>query len=376
MNPEDRLRSAMEERAGAARTSPDALDGVFTRVARHRRNVRIAAAAGSAMSIAAVVLVANAAIGGRGGADVVPASPTPTVAASSAAGTPTPTASASPTASPEPTDSVTAIAVALPDRRLVLMDGATGTVLRTIATLRSGEHPVELSPTHRWVVVAPESGCTLTLVEVATGDRTTLRGQRVARFSPRDARLAYAGCADSAREGTPVVVRDMRTGTERTLASPRRPANWPQTTQFMDELTGVEAVSWRDDDVLVVSRAYEDYTDTLTLDVRTADDLGDSRRYEGAAVHFTYGGRYYGVHACCYPDWDQRAQLVEWTLRESGSTKRTVMAAPDALASGGVDGSGALVYVDNGDLWRWSGWNTDEGPPVRVARGFLGNVAT
>lgn len=359
MNPEDRLRDALSARAGAARTSPDALDGVFTKVSRHKRNVRVAAAAGAALSLAAVSVVASAALRTDGGGDRVATSPSVTVSAA-----PAPSTSLSPSPSPSPSavaPRVTAF-VARADDRIVEIDVASGAVLRTVVTA-PGSHRtyVGVSRDHRRLAYS-DRGCHVRVIDLATGKTVREVAGSVPALSPDGDRVAVADCDDS--ETSSVVVTDLATGTARRYAPAPNPTPTPGHLDI-DRLAAVSSLAWVNGRTIAVARMYESEEELLLLDVRDDRWLTDGDR-TGAAVGAvaTRGGPLVGDEECCYPEWDEPTKVVR--VRASGGDPETLFTVAAGITSIAVGADGTILYTSGDALWRWNG-----GRPRLLLRGAV-----
>jgi len=350
MNPEDRLRSALDARAAAARTSPDALDGVFGKVARHRRNVRVAAVAGTALSVVAVSAVAMASLGVDKGRDIVATSPSVSAPAASHSPAPAPT--------PTPVPAVSRIAVILGDGRLVEVDAATGAVLDEVTPVKKPEMVFAYSRTRRSVVVGDPRTCgDLYEVSVATGTRRRVASGYVPAFSPDGRYLATAACLDSSEDQrSPVAVFDLTTGTSTTLWPAKRPANWPEGTFHHDTTVAVHALHWQDADTLLVTRSYESTEDTIRVEVGKDTSLVNRPVVTwGVNTLFAKAGKTYGTFFCCMPEWEDPVTFVRVRTAEKFDTVFTV---PKGTALFYERVTGALLYTTPAGLWRWDGWDT------------------
>ncbi|HEX8002242.1 MAG TPA: hypothetical protein VF519_06070 [Mycobacteriales bacterium] len=345
-NPEDRLRSALGARADAARTSPDALDGVFGRVARHRRNVRLATGAGAALSLVAAAAIANAALRPSGPNDrVIPASPSPGVVTTA----PPSPATTTVATTPPPPPPVTAFAV-LKDRRVAELDVRTGDVLRTVGTVgASADTRIDVSADRRRVAYATAQ-CRIAVVDLASGDTLRTVGGYAPALSPDGGRVAVAKCFDGGNEPPTVVVTDVASGTSRSYTT--RAKSGTPFEQDVAMLSGVHALAWRDAGTVAVTRTYEGAVETLLLDLARDRYLNDAARsgeyFSDVAAH---GGALYGTEECCMPEWDKPTKVV----RLDGGRRTVLFQRPGGVTDLSVEPGGTVVFVSGERLWRWDG---------------------
>jgi hypothetical protein len=342
MSPEDRIRAALDDRAARARTSPGALDGVFRRVSRHRRNVRVAAslAAASVVAVAAVAVAAGRTPGDR---FVV-----------------------QPTATPTPTATVTA---APPDRAYVLLKGddhvievdtTTGTVLRDVVAAPFGAGDLT-TDADRAVLAFETEGCNVTVVDTRTGATSELAGGRPA-LSPDGLSLATTGCDD----GT-VVVTDLATGT-RTVYARRRGPSVPPDTVDVEALAHPASLAWLDTRHLAIARVYETAEDMLVLDLDADRSLSDATPAPVAFDHVTaLHGVAIGAEACCMPDWDKPTKIA----RLHAGEREVLFEANPGVDQITTDHTGAVLYGDMDGVWRWDGGDA----PRLLLRGNVLGVA-
>jgi hypothetical protein len=340
MNPEDRLRDALSARAGSARTSPDALDGVFGRVARRRRNARLAAA-GTALSVIAVSLVATAALRTPGGGDVVATAPTSPAVSGSA----TVSATASPTP-PVPPPNRALVVLRL--GRVVEVDTTTGAIVRdVVATKVPKAADVAWSPDRSRLVV--QDGCILALYDAATGALEGDLGNGASpAFSPDGTRVVSTSCGD----GNAVTVTPLGREGSRSYPAPELDDTKPVDTQ-QESLAQVHRAGWYDDDRIAVTREYEGAWETLLLDTRTdrrladADPMGLSADYvAGDGASFVWS------ESCCYPEWEKPTKVMRMT---GGRRPAKVVFEHPAVRDLAVDGLGQVLVVDDEGLWSWNG---------------------
>lgn len=341
MNPEDRLRDALAGRAAAARTSPDALDGVFGKVSRHRRNVRVAAAAGTALSIAAVSVIASGAFR------------SPSERDSQLAGEPSPSASTVATASPTPSAPLLDRAiVALKDKRIVEISTTTGAVVREITTWDTKSPPTELawSPDRNSIVVA--QGCSLMLTDAATGDPTVDLGNgRAPAFSTDGSRVAYDSCETGGGFG----VVDVSSREEKTFPNPEPTSDPATSMQDLDVLSNVTSVAWLDESRVVVARVYEGGQDTIVVDVDEARTMRDYAEAGFQAELVATNGTYLAATEFCCSYGTYPKESTDVLRREGTGPAKVVFTHPAAVSHLALTAEGHVVFVSKETLWRWDG---------------------
>lgn len=357
MNPEDRLTAMMTARAGAARTSPDALDHVFGRVARHRRNVRLATGAGAVLTVAALAVGATTLRGGEQG--LQPTTPS----ASAPAGSPTATPTGSPTAAPPSPTTPAAppddrAVVVLSDGRIAEISTTTGAEVRSIGRVPGRVEPDGLAWSPDRSVVYYVVECRVFALPVGGGAaREVAQGQAPA-VSPDGSQLAVTECGS----GRGLRVVDLAGGRVTTYAGFS-----DDPDDFFRGRTFPVDVAWYDDHRLLVAVAYEGNDPVVVLDTRTDRSLDDARQLREvvparvAARH----GTAYGLEDCCYPEHDRPEEVSEFDVT-SGSARRATT-FPGQSASLTVDAAGTLLTVNETGVWRWRG----AGPPTLVRRGAI-----
>jgi hypothetical protein len=349
MNPEDRIRDAMAGRAAAARTSPDALDGVFTRVARRKRNTRLAAAGGTALSVVAVTAIAGAALRSPSG-EVTPAAPTPSVAVT--VGTPVPTPR--PTAVARPKDRAF---VVLKDHRLVEVSTSSGAVLRTVTRLPADTNEISVSPDHASVFFS--DSCRVVRVDVASGARKDLGPGYAPALAPDGRHLAAADCTDDGVDGIPVVVTDLATG-KRTTYGAKDPGPSPDGTMNMYVLSAPRELAWVDSHTVAVARVYEEQEELLLLDIDKNRWMNDATGTRTGVTHLAIArGAILGSDECCMPEFDKPTGLIQVV---QGGEPRTLLQRRDGIRDLAVDDRNVVLFVSGGSLWSWN-W---QGQPRRL----------
>lgn len=358
MSTEDRLRAALSDRAGSARTSPDALTSVFGRVARHRRNTRLAAAA----SVVAVAVAGTAfATTLRSGTDSLqPIGPT---------------ASTSPVAPPSPTPSMVvpsqpvfpddSVVVLLADGRLAVVSTTTGDEIESLGTLAdpsTDRFSLDWSPDRRHVYYT-SGEC-----RVIEYDVTTKKTRHVADgYRPAAGpvgQVAAVGCQGG------IVVTDTESG---------RDWEYEPSAVMVDDAGEAEepfavSVAWLDGTALVAARAFEDAA-TMALVDRTKERPWDEAQYldhrADRIVSDDHGTLFaslvnYGNGSA--PPTTEFFQMSDLDI-ERGATaygREYLFTAPGDVRQLAVDGRGAVLYVDDSGLWR-----RHDGPPELIKEGVV-----
>ena len=388
MNTEQVLREALAARAATAAPDPAALAEFRRRAGRRRWTARLqvvtagAAAAGVvALSVVALVRIPEQPVPRTPDVrEPVTSGPATSPSATSPSAT-APSATASPgTAGALREDEYVAL---LRDGRLVAASATTGEITRTLlagataprAYVERFDHTegVAIAPDRRTVYLATGDAATpceqraLDRVDVATGERTRVAAGSSPDVSPDGTRLAYlAPCPGRAG----VVVRDLRTGTERRFAHTElgRDADGNPRPWTLDRAL------WQPDGrrLWVVLR-WEDSTELRVLD--PADDRTTDHARPVRTRHTTLGLERHGdglayVHGCCYADEHGEDLLVR---RAADGTERVLVRAPDTDALGRLAAGpdGALLYERRGRLHRLdvtTGTSTDLGPATAIAR--------
>lgn len=350
---EDRLRAALTDRAGAARTSPDALDGVFGRVARHRRAVRVAAGAGTAFALVAGGLVASAAM--RTDERVAPGD----VASAPPSQAPSPTPSVAPTA---PAYAADRAIVAMRDGRLVEISTTTGEEIRTLAEWEADA--MDWSPDRKLLAVV--QNCLLVLFDAKTGDlRSDLGNARHPAFSPDSTKLASVPCKENEKNAD-VTLLDIPKRTHTTFVAPS-PTPYTGQPSYMQDLEGLSASSgleWTDDRHLLVLRNYEGAYEAMLLDVTSDREIADgertSIRADALAAH---DGVLYWTDSPFYPD--PEAGPTKVFRRAPGQADAMLFERADVVRQLTLDDRGTLLFVDKTGLWRW---DESSGTAVLITR--------
>lgn len=337
MTPEERLLAAFAERAGRASVSPDALDHVFRRVARHRRTMRVAAVTGVAAS---VLTTAVAAALLRPAEDrAAPVRPAPTTVV-------TPPASTPPQVKPVAPDRAV---VAFADGRLVEVSTATGAAVRTITALPQAPDGPRLAwARNRERVYYSRPGCTVGAFDESTGDDVPLGPGRAPAVSSDATRVAVMPC-DS---GTGIVIHRVAGGPSRRIEIERATLT-PQPGDYQDVvgLAALTSVTWWDDDEILVSLDYEGPLEPLRVDVDEDRSLRDGEEVDvpsGAVAG--HDGTFYTAIRCCYPEWAER-DAIERIAPTHGVLYRH--SAP--ITEIAVDGTGTVLFLDRAGLWRLDG---------------------
>jgi WD40-like Beta Propeller Repeat len=274
---------------------------------------------------------------------------------------------------------------------VVVLDSATGTTRRVLA-IEPGSgsggavklEGIALTPDRRTVYYAVAGDCgTGSLFRVpfdAQGPAKRVTAGISPAVSPDGEKLAYATAGPPAADGRPrcpnvVVVRDLRTGAERSWAYPD---DRDHGTALYQESSIVEMAWAPDSNRLAYTLAYEgdsvsvldtgrDHDLGETLEVVVPGGGGDSRHPAWQAT----SGRLAVVNSafeCCYDDnytGPPKTLLVDPDQRLSTGLLPPGQ-RPDALD---FDSSGDhLLYVEGGALYRQS----PRAAPVLVARGITG----
>ncbi|HWL35144.1 MAG TPA: hypothetical protein VNQ77_03025 [Frankiaceae bacterium] len=372
MNAEERLRAALADRAERARTSPDALDAVFGRVARHRRAVRLTAA----LSVACVAVAGAAfAAGTRPGTDAVrpitsaPATASPTTDEPTETATP----SASPSATPTPEGAFVPVRVTFPDdtalvvladRRVVAISTTTGAERATFGTLppASADGPsgsLDWS-SDRAHVVYEAGDCRLHRLDVANGTSTPLGRGRDPQIAA-DGRVAAIGC----ESGTDVLVIDPVTRRSTSYAARDKDATDDRGyPDLWERQAYVASVAWSGDHHLVVARGYEGALDVRIVDLATGKAFASD-----PADHVAVGRTTVAALHCCYPGENGADTTTFFTVpdvldRRRPTPREETFTHPGNVHSLTLDARGAVLYVAADRLWRWSG-----GEPRLIRRG-------
>jgi hypothetical protein len=354
--------------------------------AAHRRRSRQKAAVAGALGATVLATVFAVVMGGRGTSkDIEVRSPR-------GVGAPEPPA--------VPSDSTVVKAgsrsvrpaeiVALSRTEVVLLDSARGRRLRVLAAHPEAADPagevflegVALSADHRSAYYAVAGPCGEgTVYRVPVDGRAP--PERVATgispaVSPDGSKLAYAAPGGAGPDGRPrcdnrIVVRDLRTGAERTWSYPDDPDPLPL---YQDGV--ITRIAWAPDSTrLAFTLSYEGDSVSI-LDTVVDRDLSESKELVvpgggGDSRHPTWqasSGRVAVVNSafeCCFAD------------NYTGPT-RTLLVDPDKMLSEDLLPPGKkpawldfdvtghhLLYVDGDRLYRRSG----SGSPVAVGRGYV-----
>jgi hypothetical protein len=336
---------------------------------------RLAVGTAAVAAVAAVGVTAGTLTARRS----APPAPSPSASPSpspspSASPSPSPSASASPSASPPASRrAAPAGAVArdefvalLHDGRLVTVSAGTGRVTRTVlrsATtptrrpdhIHSDRHGVALSPDRRTIYLTTGeydddcSGGVIERVDVATGRRTRIGHGGWPNVSPDGTKLVYVTWCHHGDNS--VVVRDLRTGTE------RRYDHYGAETDPEENPTpwNLREVVWHADGRRIwVVVSWESNTELRLLDPakdRTTRDADVVRTH-----HTTYGLERRGAelvhhHECCYAD-DEGYDLL--VARTPAGTERVLVRAhsSERLGLPEVGPDGDLLYERSGRLYR------------------------
>lgn len=368
MNAEERLRAALTDRADATRTSPDALSGVFSRVAARRRAVRVATAGGAALALVAGVAFASTLGGGTDalrptrtvpiGTETPAPEPTPsdlptpvepTVTASASA-SPSPTAAGSPSPEqPGPFGDDTAAAV-LADGRLALLSTTTGDVVRWLGRPKdmAGEPSVDWSPATR-LVYHDAGDCTIVETNLAThATRVVGRGRRPA-VGP-DGRVLAIRCAGG------VVLHDPRSGATREYPH-RRDVEGSATPE--DAYADYTSVAWDptpDIDFAVVARTYTHPMSLVSLDLASSDEMEAAHHasdVEGELVDYT-GGKVVTATYCCRMGQSGRTTTIHRYDNLDGDNQVQYL-HPAPVTHLAQDARGTILVVSADGLWRYHG---------------------
>ena len=345
MSTEDRLQAALAARAAVARTSPGALDGVFGRVARHRRNVRIAALASVVAVAVAGTAFATTVRPGR--SSIEPVTPT-----------------GQPTGQPTRGPAGERVLVMLADGRLAEVSATTGEDVRTFDPITEdlGEDP-GLAWDGRYLYYGT-ADCRVLERDTSTGQTREVTRGRNPDVGPLGA-IAAVGC-----DGKSVVVVDSEADPVETRYE------MPHEPTFEDgdsDLSTVRAVAWADRDRLFVTRTYETAERPVLVD-RTRPRGDEVLLLDGLAADYVAAigdGDVVSATLCCYTD----AQPASTTFHHQGVgpepglyVRAELFAVPRRVEPGiTVDGSGAVLFVDADGLWRWQ----QESAPRLISRGVV-----
>ncbi|HVF06618.1 MAG TPA: hypothetical protein VNA20_17405 [Frankiaceae bacterium] len=370
MTAEDRLRAALGERAAAARTSPEALDRVFHRVGRHRRNVRAAVAGLAVVAVVAGTAVAATGRGGTGAlqpvgppaastppADRTPVpTTTPRARPTRAPAVPSPTLPERPspttTARPEtfPKDSAMAL---LRDGRIAVVSTTTGEPLATVGRLpgpADERASVEWSPDRRRVYY-DTGDCSIVELLVATGTTSPVGPGRRPEVAP-DGRVAAIGCADGVAVYEPGTWR--RSFFPDNERSDNPGPSWDASAATAD-------VAWEPAGeslgLLLTRIGYEAY-EMLWLDVENAAEVQSGHAAGPAAglVDVT-AGRYLTATYCCRNGGEPRSTLTRSASRDDGAPREVVHHGAE-VTDVAADLAGTALFVDATGLWRIDGDTT------------------
>ncbi|HEU0131599.1 MAG TPA: hypothetical protein VFQ85_11490 [Mycobacteriales bacterium] len=357
--PEERLAAALADRAAAARTSPDALDGVFHRVASHRRRTRAAAGAAIALALVASAAVATNALR-PDAATLEPVAPAPTAPPTSPPpATATPTRPAHPAVAGYPDDSAVVVGA---DRRVLVVSTTTGAQRAQLGRLPADATGSGLawSP-DRSLVYFERGGCRVAAMDRTGAVRDVTTGTAPA-VSPDGRRLATAACPAPYVQGAPaggVIVTDLRSRRVtpiRGLPQDPRPDYTPPPS--------ATSVTWFDAHTLAVAVAWEDPEDVVVVDVDRDRDLGHGERLHVAVGDLVArGDTRLAVTTCCMPDWTERARILRLPWR--GTRTATLLTFHEEAGSVELDRAGQVLFRAREGLWRWRPGSA----PVLVRRG-------
>ena len=356
MSTEDRLRAALSDRAVSARTSPDALSSVFDRVARHRRNTRLAAAA-SVVAVAAAGTAFAATL--RSDTDALRPVTPPTVSPAPASPTPSATTSLVPLTPVFPED---AAVVLLADGRLVVASTTTGEVLDSFGKPthpRTDRYSLDWSPDRRYVYYT-SGDCRIVEFDLATRKtRQVADGYRPAAGPV--GQVAAVGCQGG------LVVTDTVSGRVSKYA--------PSAVDESEEAEGSFAVSvaWLDGTALVAARAFEEASAIALVD-RTEERAWDEATYLDHRANWIVSDDRGTLYASLVnygngsrPPSTEFFKISNLDVERGANYGRaylfTVSGDARQLA---VDARGAVLYVDDRGLWR-----RDDGAPELILEGVV-----
>jgi hypothetical protein len=363
--PEDRLAGALHDRAAAARTSPDALDGVFRKVATHRRRTRAVSGAGLAVALVAGG-VATAAVMRPGKDSLTPVPPASqgVTATPSESESPSPSAPASASVSPSPSVPVAipdkSAVLLLADRRVAVVSTTTGEELASLGTLPSDAEGSRLAWSREGDKVwFGRSGCRIGVLDTTTGEVGDAGTGTDPNLSPGGTKLAAVACDRPDAHGNGVVVTNLATGAVKTYQGI---APWPEG----GAPSLARTLDWLDDTRLAVAVAWEDPEGVVVLDTTKDEKLNDGTWLRiNVESPFKHGDELLGVQRCCNPDLDKPVKLVRWTIEDKAPVAVLTLGDSDPVLDVDTDAAGQVLILREDGLWRWDG----HGAPKLVRRG-------
>ncbi len=359
----EQMRNAAH--AAAARSVQPPVDVVRRRLARRRASTGLGVAVVVALAVAASAGMWETRSGLRPVTPSPSASPQPTYTAEQSPA-PSPTASLAASPAPAPMTIVATRGDETEKRPIVFLSATTGRVMRSLAA-QQGDGPMSapvVSYDRKTIYYSRiVTSCLNEIVAVPTrgGPETVLANGFDPAVSPDDRWLAYRTQADACADQTILVVKDLRSGTERRWAA-------------RDEADGdVVAMAWAPDsrrlavirqfprrpaDVKAESGAagYID-RDLWILDTRapgTTVDAGNQvPGVKGLIARATYRGPEGALLVLGVPSHGDMPSVLSEVDPETGRS-REVVAFPHPVYEFDFDASGQhLLYIWEGTLYRW-----------------------